>query len=258
MKRFHGQIAVVTGASSGIGRRLAVDLVDRGAVVVGLARRAALLDTLRAELQPTSPASDTQVCDVADTTAFGALLGELEDRFGRIDILINDAGVHERTPVLDGASVDAHERLMATNYFGVVAGTLAVLPGMVRRGSGIVVNVSSDAVRVPEVGEGGYAASKAALSTFSESAAHEVAGRGVHVHVLYPAWVPTAMGRDGADGSPPPRPIRRSEGEVSNLVLERMGSTRLELNASRLPLLAVMSRVCTPRLHARAMRARAS
>src|SRR5205085_2748844 len=80
------------------------------------------------------------------------------------------------------------------NFFGLVAGTLAVLPGMLDRRSGVVVNVASDSARAPEPGQGAYAATKAAIAAFSESVAHEVADRGVHVHVLYPAWVPTAMG----------------------------------------------------------------
>ena len=78
---------------------------------------------------------------------------------------------------------------------------------MIARRSGIVVNVSSDSARAPEPGHGAYAASKAAVAAFTEAVAHEVAGRGVHVHVLYPAWVPTAMGLSGIEdgGSLPPR-----------------------------------------------------
>ena len=114
------------------------------------------------------------------------------------------------------------------NVFGLMAGTLAVLPGMVARRSGTVVNVSSDSARAPEPGHGAYASSKAAVAAFTEAVAHEVAEHGVHVHVLYPAWVPTAMGLSGTvdGGSLPPRSVRRSEAQVSAFVLERMGGAR--------------------------------
>jgi short-subunit dehydrogenase len=253
MKRYDATVAVVTGASSGIGRRIAVDLTARGATVIGLARREALLKDLRDELQRVSPQSDTIVCDVSDVPRFRADLTEVEHRFGRIDILINDAGIHEATPATREDAFAAHQRIMATNYFAAVASTLAVVPGMLTRGSGIVVNVSSDSARAPEIGESAYAASKSALAVFSESVAYELAPRGVNVHVLFPAWVPTAMGT-GDDGNLPPRLIRRTEGQVSRLVLDRMGGSRIDINASRLPLLAVLARTLAPRLYARGMR----
>jgi hypothetical protein len=160
-------------------------------------------------------------------------------------VLVNNAAIDPRTPTEEGLS-PAYRQIFDVNFFGVVTGTLAVLPGMVARRSGIVVNVSSDAARAPEPRHGAYAASKAAVAVFSESVAHEVAGRGVHVHVLYPAWVPTAMGMAGVQdgGSLPPRPVRRTEAQVSALVLWRMGGPRMEINASSLPLLAPISGPC--------------
>src|SRR5205085_3338492 len=114
-----------------------------------------------------------------------------------------------------------YERIFATNFYGAVAGTLAVVPGMVARGHGVVVNVSSDSARAPAAGGSAYAASKAALSAFTESVAHEVWGKGVRVHVLYPGWVPTAMGMAGVEqgGELPPRMARRTEAQISRLTL---------------------------------------
>jgi short-subunit dehydrogenase len=143
---------------------------------------------------------------------------------------------------------------MATNFFAPVAATEAVMPGMLDRGRGTIVNVSSDSARAPEAREGAYAASKAALSAFSECVAVEVAARGVHVHVLYPAWVPTAMGLGDGTTPPPPKLVRRTEAQVSKLLLERMGTARVDINASRLPLLAILARTALPTAYARAMR----
>ena len=257
-KRYDGQIAVVTGASSGIGRRLAMDLAERGATVVGLARREALLADVEKLLRSSTPDSSTRVCDVGDTASYQHILAEIEEHHGRIDVLINDAGIEQLTPVEEGLS-EAYRQIFDVNVFGVIAGTLAVIPGMLARRSGIVVNVSSDSARAPEPKHGAYAASKAAVAVFSETVAHEVADRGVHVHVLYPAWVPTAMGMSGVNdgGSMPPKIVRRSEAEVSALVLGRMGGPRMEINASVLPLLAPIGRSVAPIPYQKAMRHRA-
>ncbi|MER3453360.1 MAG: short-chain dehydrogenase, partial [Chloroflexota bacterium] len=191
-QRWNGAVAVVTGASSGIGMQLCTDLRARGAQVVGVARRI--------------QGGTTVSCDVADTDALRALLADVEAEHGRIDLLVNCAAVEERSWARDG-DLDVHHRIMAVNYFAPVAGTLAVLPGMIRRRRGVVVNVSSDSARAPAPGTAAYAASKAALSAFSEAVAHEVRPFGVRVHVFYPGWVPTPMGTRAVEmGMPmPPR-----------------------------------------------------
>jgi NAD(P)-dependent dehydrogenase (short-subunit alcohol dehydrogenase family) len=232
---------VVTGASSGIGRRLAADLRARGDTVVGVARR--------------HEGEVDRTCDVADTDAYRSLLADVEREHGRVDVLLNVAGMDEPVDVLD-TDLDVFRRVMEVNYFAVVAGTLAVLPGMVRRGSGIVVNVSSDSVRAPVAGISAYAGSKGAVSAFTESVAHEVHDTGVRVHVLYPGWVPTPMGLSGVDrGMPkPPRISRRTEEQVSRLVLGRMGGDAIELNAVKVAVLSGVARAFLPRLYRRSIR----
>jgi short-subunit dehydrogenase len=250
-------VAVVTGASSGIGRRLALDLAETGAIVVGLARRRDLLAELEVALKERSPKSATRVCDVGDTDAFRQALADVEGEHERIDILINNAGIEQLTPAADGLT-EAYHRIFDVNFFGVVTGTLSVLGGMLARRSGIIVNVSSDSARAPEPEHGAYAASKAAVSAFTESVAHEVAAQGVHVHVLYPAWVPTAMGMSGQEdgGKLPPKAVRRTEEQVSALVRSRMGGARMEINAASLPLLAPIGRTIAPISYQKAIRQR--
>ncbi|TMM15292.1 MAG: SDR family NAD(P)-dependent oxidoreductase [Actinobacteria bacterium] len=250
-----GSIAVVTGASAGLGRRMALDLAAQGAVVAALARREEPLRAVAAEMRRSSPGSEYRVCDVSDTSGYVTLLAELERQQGRIDLLVNNAGVGEQAT--DGDPLDRYRRLMDTNYFAAVAGTLAVLPGMLERGSGSIVNVSSDAARAPSPGEPAYSASKAALSAFTEGMSYEAETKGVHLHVLYPGWVPTAMGQAAVDeGMPmPPRSVRRTEEQVSRALLAGAGGSRLEIDATRVARLAPVARVLAPRLYRRALRA---
>jgi short-subunit dehydrogenase len=223
--------------------------------VVGLARRRDRLIEVEGLLRAVSPESSTRFCDVGDGEALQSVLGEVEEECGRIDMVFNNAGIELLTPWEDGYS-PAYRQLFDVNFFGVVAATLAVLPGMVRRQSGIVVNVCSDSARAPEPRHGAYAASKAAVGAFTEAIAHEVLHHGVHLHAFYPAWVPTAIGMSwvGDGGSLPPRLVRRSESRVSALVLSRMGGRRIEINATSLPLLALVGRCVTPISYQRAMR----
>ena len=247
---FSGSVAVVTGASSGLGRRFCVDLARAGATVIGLARREALLATLADEMRGASPQSATAVCDVSDTDGFAATLSAIEAERGRIDVLINNAGIGE--PPADPAGPVASYRVtMETNFFAPVAGTLAVVPGMKARHQGVVVNVSSDSGRAPGPGEPAYAASKAALSAFTEGLSFSLEGSGVHLHVLYPGWVPTAMGTGAVeDGMPtPPRMVRRTEEQVSQLLLAHMGGSRVDIDAAKVARLAPMARALAPRLY---------
>lgn len=242
-------IAVVTGASSGLGRRIALDLAAGGAIVTGVARREALLKQVADDMRRSSPDSGYVVCDVSDTDRFTDALSDIETKHGRIDLLINDAGIGE--PETEG--IEKYRAVLETNFFAAVAGTLAVLPGMLDRGSGVVVNVSSDTGRAPGPGEPAYAASKAALSAFTESLSYSVEDRGVRLHVLYPGFVPTPM-MEGADPAKVPRFVRRTEEQVSQTVLRGLGRPRVEIDATHVARLAPVARALVPGVYRRGVK----
>lgn len=248
------KVAVVTGASSGLGRRFAVDLARAGALVTGMARRKDLLETLEGEMKRYSPSSKTVICDVSDIESFLRMLSDIEKEHGRIDLLINNAGIGE--PHGEEGELSAYRKLMETNYFAPVASTLAVIPGMRRRGQGVVVNVSSDSGRAPSPGDTAYAPSKAALTAFTESLAFETESTGVHLHLLYPGWVPTSMGRGAVDaGMPtPPRAVRRTEEQVSKLLLSRIGGPKIDIDATLLARMAPMARALFPSAYRKGVR----
>lgn len=269
-----GAVCVVTGASSGLGRRFALDLAAAGAVVTGLARRDELLQTLQVDLRSLSHRSQASqsralCCDVSDVESFVDVLEGIESANGRIDVLVNCAGIGEPATDVPAGDVPAggvpagdvpargsagpdmlapYRAVMETNYFAAVAGTLAVLPGMLERRHGAIVNVSSDSARAPGPGEPAYCASKSALSAFTECQALSNDGSGVHIHVLYPGWVPTAMGNEAIErGMPmPPRFVRRSEERVSRLLISRLGSGRIDIDAAPIARMAPVARSLAP------------
>ena len=253
MGDYRGKVAVVTGASAGLGRRLALDLSSAGAVVIGVARREERLRVLVDEMRRHSPESCYRVCDLSDASSFVRLLEQVERERSRIDILANIAGIGGimRTEPTTAGSLRS---VMEVNFITPVVGMVTVLPGMRARGFGAIANMSSDDGRAPGPGAADYSASKAALSVATESLSYDARPDGVFLHVVYPGWVPTEMGlttvREGGL-SMPPRAVRRTEEQVSSLILRRMFDPRLEINAATLPLVAPILRTVAPRTYQR-------
>ena len=190
--RIRDSVAVVTGASSGIGAATAHALAERGATVVAVARRKDRLDETVEQCRRFTSASMARPGDVADRAFADDVVRDAQQQFGRVDIVVNNAGISPGEDATERA-VDDAERIMAVNFFGAVHFAAAALPGMLERGAGSIVNVTSVSGYVPAPGEPAYGASKAALSRWSHGLSLDVHGTGVHVGVLSPGPIDTEI-----------------------------------------------------------------
>jgi short-subunit dehydrogenase len=189
---FNGRRVLVTGGSSGIGAALAEALALRGAVVGLCARRQDRLAETLERCREYSPGSRMWVCDLSDDKAVDGLVERIADEFGSIDILVNNAGIPKRRHIT-ALDADTVAKVMAINFLSPVRLTLALLPSMLERGFGRIVNISSVAAVLSSPGEAAYDASKAALSSFSEAMAIDLWETGVKVLVVYPGVVDTEL-----------------------------------------------------------------
>jgi uncharacterized protein len=189
-------VAVVTGASSGIGEAIARRLAAAGRLCVLLARREERLRALADEL-----GCEYEVCDVADRSAVERAAGHILERHPSVAVLVNNAGVPARASFLDGDV----ETALRTNYLGGVWCLRAFLPALEAAAPSDVVNIVSVAGLVSLPQSGPYAASKAAQLAFSRATAAQLAPRGIRVHTVKPGFVET----EGFPQSWLPRPARR-------------------------------------------------
>ncbi|KQP78703.1 oxidoreductase [Aeromicrobium sp. Leaf289] len=177
-------VAIVTGASSGIGRAAARALADRGFVVVGTSRRGSG--------EPDTDGMLLLPLDVTSDTSATALVQDVLDRFGRIDVLVNNAGIG-LLGAAEESSAEQAARVLDVNVLGAIRMTNAVLPHMRGRGSGRVVNVSSVLGLMPAPFMAVYSATKHALEGYSESLDHEIRALGVRVLLVEPAYTSTSF-----------------------------------------------------------------
>ncbi|MDB5658659.1 MAG: Short-chain dehydrogenase [Cypionkella sp.] len=185
-----GKVVVITGASRGIGAAAAREFAHAGASVALLARSEAEIVALAAEIGPKALALR---CDVADAAAVEAALVAVQARFGRLDVLINNAGVIEPIARLADAGVEAFSAAIDINLKGVFHGMRAALPLMKAQGSGTIITVSSGAAVNPMEGWGGYCASKAGALMLTRIAHLEEAAHGIRVLGMSPGTVATEM-----------------------------------------------------------------
>ncbi|MBA2414423.1 MAG: SDR family NAD(P)-dependent oxidoreductase [Geodermatophilaceae bacterium] len=189
--RLDGKVALVTGASSGIGAATAIALAAEGAAVAIAARRTDRLEALRAKLDEQSASVLVLELDVTDEQACRVAVRSTVDELGGLDILVNNAGVM-MLGVIDGADTTDWTRMIETNVLGLMFMTHAALPHLLER-NGQVIQVSSTAGRVAAKGAGVYNATKFAVNAFSESLRQEVTQRGVRVTLIEPGIVETEL-----------------------------------------------------------------
>jgi NADP-dependent 3-hydroxy acid dehydrogenase YdfG len=187
-----GRVALVTGASSGIGEATAVALAAAGAAVAVGARRRDRLDALAAKLRDDGARVLQLDLDVTDERACADAVRRTREELGGLDVLVNNAGVMLLGTIV-GADYEDWQRMVQTNVMGVLAMTHAAIDGMVEQGSGDIVNISSVAGRTARKGAGVYNASKWAVNAFSESLRQEVTTRGVRVSLVEPGAVATEL-----------------------------------------------------------------
>ncbi len=187
-----GARALVTGASSGIGAATAELLAERGAVVGLVARRADRLDETLARCLVHSPDSRRWVCDLSELAAAEAVALEAWDAFGHLDVLVNNAAAPRRRSVQQ-LTADELDETMRLNFTSPVRMAMAILPRMLDRDAGVIVNVGSMGARVGIAAESAYCASKFALAGWSEAAAADLWKTHVEIRLVQPGPIATEI-----------------------------------------------------------------
>ncbi len=192
LKDVRGKVALVTGASSGIGEALARALAQAGAKVALVARRRDRLESIASDLSQSGCEARAYTCDIRNAGSIGETAAAVRSAWGEVDLLINSAGYARHILFVDHDPEDIQE-MMLTNYMGTVRWIKEVVPAMRKRRSGWIVNVSSFAGKVGQADEVAYSASKFAVTGLSAGLSQELEPMGIHVLCVYPTLVRTEM-----------------------------------------------------------------
>jgi 3-oxoacyl-[acyl-carrier protein] reductase len=214
MTTWEGRVALVTGASRGIGRATARVLAARGAHVIAAAR-GDHADAAAEEIRTTGGRAEGVALDVTDKTAIDAVVGDVVGRLGRLDILVNNAGI-TRDQLLLRLKRDDWDAVIDTNLTAVAMLTQAVLKPMIRQRSGRIINLTSVVGQAGNAGQANYAAAKAGLIGLTKAMALEVASRNITVNAVAPGLIDTDMTRALAEGA--------QEAWVDRVPLKRLGT----------------------------------
>jgi len=192
MSPLSNQVAVVTGAGRGIGRAIALKFAQAGADVVCISRTAENSDKVAAEVREHGRRAWAHAVDVADSTAVAAASEKILSDTGRVDVLVNNAGI-TRDGLLMRMSDEDWDVVLNTNLKGAFSFTKAFSRAFLKQRSGCIINVTSISGLIGNAGQCNYAASKAALIGFTKSVARELASRGITCNALAPGFIETDM-----------------------------------------------------------------
>ncbi len=214
MKFLTDKVALVTGASRGLGKAIALALAAEGASIAAIARsEEALKETLEA-IRAAGGTAEPFALDVSDSAAVDATVEKIIDRFQHIDVLVNNAGV-TRDGLLMRMKSEDWDTVLNTNLKGAFNLTKPVGRLMVKQRAGRIINISSVIGLMGNAGQANYAASKAGLIGFSKSVAREFASRGITCNVVCPGFIETDMTKDLSED------LRK--GLLDNIPLQRLG-----------------------------------
>lgn len=244
------KVCVVTGASSGIGRRTALDLAARGARLCVVARRRERLEQLLAELSGPGAGHSLFVCDVSDRDQVRRLAEHVDATYGRCDVLVNNAGFSAGGTFEGPDDVARFQEVMAVNFYGTVYCSAELLPLLLRSRPASIVNVGSVAGRFGLGGNSSYCASKFAVAGFSESLHLDLAGRGVCVSLIEPGLIPTE-GWPQADfvAHPIMKHALGTVEDVSAAIIDAITKRKMQRVVPRWYHLLQVPRVVTPPLY---------
>lgn len=194
-----GKVALITGAGSGLGYAMAQCMVAAGAQVVMVGRRRDVLEKAVTEI---GAGAYAEVFDITKTADVAAFVSGIEERFGRIDVLVNNAGVHCKKPIEETSYEDFHS-LIDTHVMASFTLARAVVPGMKKRGSGSLIFVASMTAFIGMPNVVAYSTAKAGLTGMMRCLASELGGSGIRANAIAPGWIETPMLHKALDGDKP-------------------------------------------------------
>jgi NAD(P)-dependent dehydrogenase (short-subunit alcohol dehydrogenase family) len=248
--RFHNQVVVVTGASSGIGRAAALAFAREGATTVLLSRSREKLEKVAEEIRAFSGDVLVAPADVSSKQEVDAAIAKVLATFGRIDVLFNNAGKSEVGPTDAPWFIEDVQEMFEVDFLGTVRVTQAVLPAMRRQGAGRILNMSSVVGRKAFARFGGYSSIMHAIAGYTDALRQELKGTGIHVSIIHPALTQTPLLANARPEDMPP-PFRRftpiSADQVAKAALKGISRNTPRIVVPWQPKVLMMAQAISPR-----------